>query len=480
MTPRVRFAPSPTGYLHVGGLRTALYNWLFARQQGGTFILRIEDTDRSRRKEGAVENLLEALEWAGLDIDEGPTVGGEHGPYVQSERLEIYHRHVQQLLEAGHAYRCFCTPERLEQLRERQRRMGVASRYDRHCRTLPAGDTEARAADQAHIVRLAVPESGRIVFEDIVRRKVAFDLATVDDQVLLKGDGFPTYHLANVVDDHLMQVSHVIRGEEWLPSMPKHLLLYQAFGWEPPAFAHLPLLLNKDRSKLSKRQGTVAVEEYRTQGILPQALINFIALMGWHDQSDQDIFGVEELIRAFSLERVQKGGAIFDTDKLLWLNGQHIRRLSQPAFMEAIRPHLDPEWQITEGMASAVHTKVSLLSDVHDQLAFFFEDPVVYDEAAREALTGAEAAGILSMLLARLEDAADPSEAGSSTRFSGEWFMEAVKEIGADFGLKGRELWHPIRAAIAGRVVGPDMVTIVETFGLEKCRERIRAALASA
>ncbi|UCH63296.1 MAG: glutamate--tRNA ligase [Fidelibacterota bacterium] len=480
MSTRVRFAPSPTGFLHVGGLRTALYNWLFARQQGGSFILRIEDTDQSRRKEGALENLLEALEWAGLDVDEGPQAGGKLGPYVQSERLEIYHRHVQQLLDDGHAYRCFCTPERLEQLRDRQRKMGVASRYDRHCRNLPPGDAEARAADETSIIRLAVPESGRIVFEDIVRRKVAFDLETVDDQVLLKGDGFPTYHLANVVDDHLMQVSHVIRGEEWLPSMPKHLLLYQAFGWEPPRFAHLPLLLNKDRSKLSKRQGTVAVEEYRTQGILPGALINFIALMGWHDQSDQDIFGVEELVQAFSLERVQKSGAIFDTEKLHWINGQHIRRLSLPEFREAIQPYFDTQWDVTEAMAAAVHTKVSLLSDVPDLLAFFFEDPVVYDDDAREALTGAEAAGILSMLLAKLDESTDPSRAGPSTDLSGEWFMSTVKAIGEDFGLKGRELWHPIRAAIAGRVVGPDMITIVETFGLEKCRERIRAALAAA
>ena len=471
MSVRVRFAPSPTGYLHVGGLRTALYNWLFARQQGGVFILRIEDTDRSRRKEGAIENLLEALEWAGLDIDEGPTVGGELGPYVQSERLETYHNHVQQLLDGGHAYHCFCSPERLEQLRERQRKMGVASRYDRHCRPAGASEAKARAADETHVVRLAVPETGRIVMEDIIRKKVAFDLETVDDQVLLKGDGFPTYHLANVVDDHLMQVTHVIRGEEWLPSMPKHLLLYQAFGWEPPRFAHLPLLLNKDRSKLSKRQGHVAVEEYQAQGILPEALINFIALLGWHDQSDQEVFSVGELVQAFSLERVQKGGAIFDTEKLLWINGQHIRRLSLAAFQEAIQPHLEPEWRVTEAMAASVHTKVNLLSDVRDQLAFFFEDPMVYDDAAKEALTGAEAAGILSMLLSRLEEAAE---------FSGEWFMSSVKEIGEDFGLKGRELWHPIRAAIAGRVVGPDMVTIVETFGLDQCRERIRVALTSA
>ncbi len=471
MSIRVRFAPSPTGDLHVGGLRTALYNWLFARQQGGAFILRIEDTDQSRLKEGAVENLLKVMDWAGLDIDEGPGLGGELGPYYQSERLEIYHEHVQQLVDSGHAYYCFCTPERLDELRERHRKMGVATRYDRRCRSLPADEARARAADENHVVRLAVPETGRIVVEDVIRKKVAFELETVDDQVLLKGDGFPTYHLANVVDDHLMQVTHVIRGEEWLPSMPKHLLLYQAFGWEPPKFAHLPLLLNQDRSKLSKRQGHVAVEEYQAQGILPAALINFIALLGWHDQSEQEVFSLEELIRAFSLERVQKGGAIFDTEKLTWLNGQHIRQLSLPDFRVALEPYLESSWQITEEMAASVHTKINLLSEARQQLGFFFEDPVVYDKASREALTGAEAAGILSMLLARLEAVSD---------FSGEWFMSAVKEIGNEFGLKGRELWHPVRAAIAGRVVGPDMVTIVETFGLEKCRERISAALSSA
>ncbi len=468
MSVRVRFAPSPTGYLHVGGLRTALYNWLFARKHNGTFVLRIEDTDQSREVAGAIDNLHEMLAWAGLEIDEGPGPGGDFGPYVQSERLDLYHQHAEQLLAGGHAYHCFCTPERLNQLRERQKKMGIAMRYDRQCRSLPPDEARNRAADEPHVVRLALPETGRISFKDIIRKKVAFDWQQLDDQVLIKGDRFPTYHLANVVDDHMMGISHVIRGEEWLPSMPKHLYLYQAFGWEPPTFAHLPLLLNPDRSKLSKRQGHVAVEDYREKGYLPQAMVNFVALLGWHEQGNREVFTPSELIDAFEIGRVQKGGAIFDTDKLDWINGQHIRLLNPADFRAAIKPHLDPQWQVSDAMAAAIQTKVSQLADSRDQLAFFFEDPIVYHNDAREALNGSTARGILATLLTKLEEVDD---------LTGEWFLETVKGIGADFTLKGRELWHPIRAALAGKLAGPDIVTIVDAFGLEKCRERVQSAL---
>ena len=465
---RVRFAPSPTGNLHVGGLRTALYNWLFARQNGGTFILRIEDTDQSRKVEGAEEQLLAALIWAGLDVDEGPHLGGDFGPYRQSERLATYADHARQLLDSGSAYLCFCTPERLEQLRERQQKMGLATRYDGLCRKLPTDEAASRALAEPHVIRLAVPRDGLIILEDQVRKKVRFEWKEVDDQVLIKGDGFPTYHLANVVDDHLMGISHVIRGEEWLPSIPKHLLLYQAFGWDPPEFAHLPLLLNKDKSKLSKRQGHVAVDDFRDAGYLPQALVNFVALLGWNDQSNQEVYDLQELTAAFTIGRVQKGGAIFDTGKLRWLNGQHIRRMEAPAFKAALLPHLDAQWNITDAMVAAVQSKINLLSEAREQLDFFFEEPVVYDEAARQALTHPRSRDILSALLAKF---------GSAETFSGEFLLAAVKDIGADLGLKGRDLWHPVRAAIAGRVVGPDMVTIVEAFGFEKCRERITAAM---
>ncbi|MCH8837535.1 MAG: glutamate--tRNA ligase [Candidatus Marinimicrobia bacterium] len=468
MTTRVRFAPSPTGYLHVGGLRTALYNWLFARKHGGVFILRIEDTDQSRQVEGAVDSLLSMLDWAGLKIDEGPGLGGDYGPYVQSERLEIYQQHAEQLLAGGQAYYCFCSTERLEQLRERQKKMGINVRYDRHCRTISSDEAEKRAAGEPHVVRLAIPEAGRITFKDIIRKKVAFEWQTVDDQVLIKGDGFPTYHLANVVDDHLMEITHVIRGEEWLPSMPKHLYLYQSFGWEPPTFAHLPLLLNPDRSKLSKRQGHVAVEDYRDQGYLPEAMVNFVALLGWHEQGNREVFTLAELIEAFEIGRVQKGGAIFNTEKLDWINGQHIRALPAEQFRAAIAPHLDNAWDVTDSMAAAIQTKVNLLSDARDQLAFFFQDPVVYDPDAKAALSDAMSRGILSTLLTNLD---------SAKNFSGKGFLDMVKSIGEEFSLKGRELWHPIRAAITGRLAGPDIVTIVDEFGLEKCRHRVRAAL---
>jgi glutamyl-tRNA synthetase len=382
--------------------------------------------------------------------------------------LDIYRQHVDQLISAGHAYYCFCTPERLTNLRERQKKMGAAPKYDQHCRQLDVSVACERSKTESYVARLAVPDEGRIVMKDIIRKKIAFDWTTVDDQVLLKTDGFPTYHLANVVDDHLMDITHVIRGEEWLPSMPKHLLLYQYFDWEAPAFAHLPLLLNKDRSKLSKRQGHVAVEDFQAQGYMPQSMVNFVALLGWHGQSNQEVYSLDELIKEFEIGRVQKGGAIFDIEKLTWLNGQHIRRTSLAEFRETIKPHLDDDWEVTEAMAAAVHTKINMLPEVRAQLGFFFEDPVQYDEPSREALTSAQAKGVLGALLAQLDEASE---------FTGEWFLETCKAIGSEFNLKGKMLWHPIRGAIAGRVSGPDIITIVETFGLEKCRKRIQAAL---
>ncbi|MGE3278871.1 MAG: glutamate--tRNA ligase [Candidatus Altimarinota bacterium] len=317
-----RFAPSPTGYVHVGSLRTALYCFLFARKNQGKIILRVEDTDQKREVEGAEENLIKVLEWAGINFDEGPHVGGDAKPYRQSERTELYQYHAKQLIDAGRAYYCFCTEERLEQLRQKQEASKLPTGYDGHCRTLTEAEIkEHQASGMTSVVRLKVPKDEMIVFEDVVRGKVKFASHTVDDQVLLKSDDFPTYHLANVVDDHLMGVTHVIRGEEWLPSTPKHILLYQAFGWEPPTFAHLPLILNPDRSKLSKRQGDVAVEDYIAKGYDREELINFVAFLGWNPGGTKEIYSMAELIEAFDIQKVQKAGAIFNLEKLNWYRG---------------------------------------------------------------------------------------------------------------------------------------------------------------
>ncbi|OGU35790.1 MAG: glutamate--tRNA ligase, partial [Ignavibacteria bacterium GWA2_36_19] len=295
--PRVRFAPSPTGYLHVGGLRTALYNYLFAKHNNGKFILRIEDTDRNRYVESAVDNLIKALKWAGLQYDEGPDIGGIFEPYIQSQRLEIYKKHTDELIAKGEAYYCFCTPERLKNLKEEQEKKKLPqTKYDKHCLNLSTSEIENNLSNKIpYVVRLNVLPDQKIIFCDAIRNRVEFDSNNVDDQVLIKSDGYPTYHLANVVDDHLMKITHVIRGEEWISSTPKHVLLYDAFGWERPTFAHLPLLLNPDRSKLSKRQGDVAVEEYRDKGYLKEALINFVALLGWNAGDDREFYYLNEL-----------------------------------------------------------------------------------------------------------------------------------------------------------------------------------------
>jgi len=317
-----RFAPSPTGFVHVGSLRTALYCYLFARKNKGKIILRVEDTDQKREVEGAEENLIKVLAWAGIDFDEGPHVGGPAKPYRQSERTDIYQYHAKQLVDAGNAYYCFCSEERLEQLRQKQEASKQPTGYDGHCRTLTEGEIkELQSKGAPSVIRLKVPKDEMIVFEDVVRGKVKFASHTVDDQVLLKSDHFPTYHLANVVDDHLMGITHVIRGEEWLPSTPKHILLYKAFGWEPPIFAHLPLILNPDCSKLSKRQGDVAVEDYISKGYDKEELINFVAFLGWNPGGTKEIYSMPELIEAFDISKVQKAGAIFNLEKLNWYRG---------------------------------------------------------------------------------------------------------------------------------------------------------------
>jgi len=472
---RVRFAPSPTGFLHVGGLRTALYNYLFARSQGGRFLLRIEDTDRSRFVPGAVDNLLETLAWAGLDFDEGPGVDGGQGPYVQSERLALYRKHAELLLEAGYAYTAFETPEELEELRRSQERSGAPILYDRRALRL-APDEVARKREQGvpFVIRLSVPRDRMVVVEDLIRGRVEFDAGQIDDQVLLKSDGYPTYHLANVVDDHLMGVSHIIRGEEWLPSTPKHVLLYELFGWSIPHFAHLPLLLNPDRSKLSKRQGDVAVEDYRAKGILPEALVNFVALLGWNPGTEQEIFSMEELIQQFSLERVGKSGAIFNIDKLRWMNAQHLRRKPDAELVAVLRAQLqaaglgDYSETYLGAVVRLMRERAETADDLFLKARYFYEDPESYDPEALAKRWSADTPAQMRMVrngLAAIE------------AFSHETIEAAVREAAAQCGVGAGKIIHPLRLAITGVPLGPGLFELMEALGKSICLRRIDRAL---
>ncbi len=350
-TVRTRFAPSPTGFVHIGSLRTALFSFLYARHNGGRHILRVEDTDQNRQVEGAVENLLKVMQTVGVEFDEGfyfnadgkLSERGEHGPYLQSKRLDKYREAINTLLESKNAYYCFCSSERLEELRKEQMALKKAAMYDRHCRNLTSGEVAAKqeefkAARKNPVVRFSIPVEGETVINDLIYGQITYDNKLLDDQVILKSDGFPTYHLAVVVDDHYMEISHVIRGEEWIPSTPKHLLIYKALGWEPTQFAHLPLILNPDKSKLSKRQGDVSVEDFLKHGYLKEALINFVAFLGWNPKTDQEIFSLDELIKQFDLSKVNKSGAVFDDNKLDWFNSQYIKKMPSEELANVLKP----------------------------------------------------------------------------------------------------------------------------------------------
>ncbi len=475
---RVRFAPSPTGYLHVGGLRTALYNYLFARKNGGKFILRIEDTDRNRYVEGAVENLIDALKWSGLEFDEGPSTGGNFGPYMQSQRLDIYQKHIKELISNEHAYYCFCTPQRLEALKEKQQREKLPqAKYDKFCLGLSKEEVEVKLADKTpFVVRLNVKPNQRIIFDDIVRDRVEFESNNVDDQVLIKSDGYPTYHLANVVDDHMMRISHVIRGEEWLSSTPKHVLLYDAFGWERPIFAHLPLLLNPDRSKLSKRQGDVAVEDYRSKGYLKDALVNFVALLGWNAGDDQEFYFQNELIDKFSLERVNKSGAVFDLEKLNWLNAEHLRRKSDAELLLFLKKEiLNSQFSILNlsddyllQVIAVMKERVSFVKEFLTKSPFFFEAPTEYEESAVQKNWKDETPEQLKKLSDAFAILENPTK---------EDFENALTKTAEELNVGKGKLIHPLRLAVSGTSTGPGVFDIVIILGKQEVLTRIQSAL---
>ena len=483
---RTRFPPSPTGFLHVGGLRTALYGFLLARQTNGKFLMRIEDTDQARSVPGAVENMLSSLHWAGLDPDEGVMLEGDnviqkgpHGPYFQSERLDLYKKYAEQLIESGHAYRCFCTSGRLEQMRKDQEARKVAPMYDRLCVRLKPEEVQAKIdAGEPHVVRLKVPHERTITFDDDIRGKVSFQGHTIDDQVLLKSDGFPTYHLAHVVDDHFMEIDVVTRGEEWLSSLPKHLLLFEFLKWPTPRYAHLSLLLNKDKTKLSKRQNSVSVQEYIDKGYLPEALINFIALLGWNPGTEQDIFTMQELIEQFTLERVQKAGAVFDTEKLDWLQGQWIRRLSKEEFAARIRPLVEEKIPAAASdksfmeKAALIQERITFFPEAPDMLRYFYEEPTASVELManpKQKVTPEDLPKILQTDLEVLE--AIPHDEWTVTRLE----QDLRAEVAKGTWKLGQLLW-PIRAALTGLPFSPGAFEVAAVLGKEETVKRLSKA----
>ena len=482
--PVLRFAPSPTGDPHVGNARTAIFAWLCARKRGGAFFIRVEDTDQRRKTEGAVETMLESLRWLGLDWDEGPDVGGPRAPYIQSERLALYRAETERLMDAGLAYRCYCSPDRLEKLRREQQARGDETiGYDGRCRDMPASRRAALDARGApSVVRFRMPQDGATVLDDIVFGRLEFENRLYDDFVALKSDGFPTYHLAATIDDHLMGVTHVARGKEWMPSVPRHLSLYAALGWEPPAFAHLPVILAPDRSKLSKRHGAASVMDYRRMGVLPEALMNYLALLGWSLDGETEIFSPDELIAAFDLERVSRSDAVFDADKLMWMNGQHIRRASDDRLAAALalawRDDPPPEFAAKPRAEDApkavplVRNRLKTLRDAAPLVKFLFAESVSADADAliQRGMDAPKTARALRAAAGGLEEL-EPFDAQS--------IENLLRPLAAELEIKVGQLLGTLRVAVTAQKVSPPIFESIEALGRDRALKSIRAAIAA-
>ncbi len=468
MSVRVRFAPSPTGALHPGSARTVLFNYLFAHKLGGTFILRIEDTDQSRYEASSLDSILEGMRWLGLKWDEGPEVGGDFGPYFQSDRLDLYHRMLQRLIDAGHAYPCFCTPARLERVREEQRKAGQPTRYDRHCLALTDTEIKARIeAGEIPVIRMKVPE-GQTVVHDLVRGDLTFDNSTQDDQVLLKSDGFPTYHLASVVDDHEMQISHVIRGDEWLASFPKHVMLYEMFGWTPPAFVHLPVVLGADKAKLSKRHGAASVLDYHDIGYLPEAMVNFLAFLGWSPGSGEEFFTLEQLVGAFDLEKIQDSPAVFDVAKLDSVNGQHIRALPSREFAARLEPFVpDLSAAMREAAAPLVQERMQRLTEAPGLLNFLVHRPESLPDEIIPKKRDLESTITLLQDLRLLFETAELGVA----------LEPELRQFADERGWKAGEVFMTLRIALTGSPVTPPLLPSAKLLGRAECLVRLDFAI---
>lgn len=462
--PRVRFAPSPTGYLHIGGLRTALYNFLFARHNTGKFLIRIEDTDKKRQVKGATESLLATLKEFGLGSDESIV--------TQSKRLAIYKKRAEELVKNNKAYQCFCSPDRLAKLRKEQEAQKQPPKYDGQCCGLKSNEVNKALKDnKPHVIRLKVPRVGETQFDDIIRGQVKFENKFIDDQVLLKSDGYPTYHLANVVDDHEMKISHVIRGEEWVSSTPKHILLYKAFNWSPPKFAHLPLLLNPDKSKLSKRQGDVSVEDYLKKGYLKDALINFIAFLGWNPGTNKEIYSTDELIHDFKLEKVQKAGAVFNIEKLNWLNGHYIRQLPISNLTKICQSFIKEK--LTDDITRLAQDRLKRLNEIGELVAFIFKNKLEYEAELLIPKKSNKEKTIKALNLALKAMKQCNNEATGHT----DKLRVKIDAIREKNNFTRSEFFWPVRVAVSGQKNSPDVFDIISALSNEKTLERIKQAL---
>lgn len=472
-TVRTRFAPSPTGIMHIGNLRTALYAFLIARSMGGTFILRIEDTDQERQVEGAVDAIYNTLRAVGIKHDEGPDIGGPYGPYIQSERLSIYRPFAEELVSKGRAYYCFCSKERLAQLRKTTEGGG----YDRHCRELAPTEVQTLLKSGVpYVIRQKMPLSGTTAFEDAVYGSITVDNQELEDQILLKSDGYPTYNFANVIDDHLMLISHVVRGSEYLSSTPKYDLLYEAFGWEIPTYVHLPLIVGKDGRKLSKRHGATSFEALVEEGYLPQAIINAIALLGWCPEENRELFTIDELCKVFSIDRISKSPSVFDYDKLAWFNAAYIRAMSRDEFLDWIRPSLMrlfngniPEEEL---LAELLQPRLIRLKDLDEMLQFLVErKPYELDlfDHKKNKTSKEQAAEILPIIYDCLSSLPDWNRSA---------IHEALIELADRLSLKTGQIMWPLRIALSGQAVTPGgAVEIAVILGRSEALERIRVAI---
>lgn len=468
MSVRVRIAPSPTGDPHVGTAYMALFNMIFARHHKGQFILRIEDTDRTRSRPEYEQNIYTALRWCGIQWDEGPDVGGSYGPYRQSERFDIYKQYAEMLLENGKAYKCFCTAEELDEMRELAAKQGGRQGYDRRCRHLtPAEVQERENAGLPYVIRLKVPLIGECVYEDAIKGRMTFPWADVDDQVLLKSDGFPTYHLANVVDDYLMRITHVIRGDEWMSSTPKHILLYESFGWNPPVFMHMPLLLGRDGKKLSKRKNPTSIFFYRDSGYLPEAFINFLTLMGYSMTGDREIYSLDEIVKEFDYKRIGVSGAVFDVQKLDWINQQYlIKNIPVDQLWNRLK-----EWNFNDAFMERLmplcHSRIKTFGDFMDLFDFLFINHIRYNDALFDVkdLSKEQCCYILQAIIWRLDELENWGSAGLN---------QASREVAEIFGVNHKKVIMPLLfASIMGKTQGPPLFDSVGILGKDRTRARL-------